>query len=121
MQKMILMLTGLLFSLNIFAQTTNDKILGKWTNEDKTRIVEFVKNGDAYDAIIRQADDNSIVGKKQITGLKANSTTSFVNGTVHVIKKGKTAKCTATLSGDNKLYLKASYGMMSKSQTWTKL
>ena len=121
MQKIILMVTGLLFSLNIFAQTTHDKILGKWINEDKTRIIEFVKSGDAYDAIIRKAEDNSIVGKKQITALKATGTASFVDGTLHIIKKGKTAKCTASLSGDTKLYLKASYGVMSKSQTWTKL
>jgi uncharacterized protein (DUF2147 family) len=121
MQKMILLLTVLLFSLNIFAQSANDKILGKWINEDKTRIIEFVKNGDAYDAIIRTAEDNSIVGKKQITGLEASGTTLFVNGTVHIIKKGKTAKCSATLSGDAMLYLKATYGIMSKSQIWTKL
>ncbi|MDF2551059.1 MAG: hypothetical protein K0R77_334 [Chryseobacterium sp.] len=121
MQKIILMVTGLLFSLNIFAQTTHDKILGKWTNEDKTRIIEFVKSGDAYDAIIRKAEDNSIVGKKQITALKATGTTSFADGTLHIIKKGKTAKCTASLSGDTMLYIKASHGMMSKTLTWTKL
>jgi len=121
MQKIILMVTGLLFSLNIFAQTTHDKILGKWTNEDKTRIIEFVKSGDVYDAIIRKAEDNGIVGKKQITALKATGTTSFADGTLHIIKKGKTAKCTASLSGDTTLYIKASYGMMSKSLTWTKL
>lgn len=121
MRKIILMVTGVLFSLNIFAQTTNDKILGKWTNEEKTRIIEFVKSGDAYDAIIREAEDNSLVGKKQITNLKANGTTSFVDGTLHIIKKGKTAKCTALLSGDTRLYLKGSYGLLSKSQIWTRI
>ncbi|MEO7979116.1 DUF2147 domain-containing protein [Flavobacterium sp.] len=121
MQKIILITAGLLFSLNIFAQTTNDKILGKWTNEDKTRIIEFVKSGDAYDAIIRKAEDNGLVGKKQITDLKASGTASFVDGKLHIIKKGKTAECTASLSGDAKLIIKASYGMMSKSLTWTKL
>lgn len=121
MQKILLMAAGLLFSLNVLAQTTNDKILGKWTNEDKTRIIEFVKSGDAYDAIIRKAEDNSLVGKKQITALKATGTTSFSDGTLHIIKKGKTAKCTASLSGDTTLYIKGSYGMMSKSITWTKL
>jgi len=121
MQKIILILAGLLLSLNIFAQTGNDKILGKWTNEDKTRIIEFVKSGNAYDAIVRKTEDNSIVGKKQITGLKASGSTSFVNGTVFMIKKGKTAKCSATLLGDTRLNLKASYGILSKSQTWTKI
>lgn len=115
------MVTGLLFSLNIFAQTTHDKILGKWTNEENTRVIEFVKNGDTYDAIIRKAEDNSMVGKKQITDLKATGTTSFSDGTLHIIKKGKTAKCTASLSGDTRLELKASYGLLSKSQIWNKL
>lgn len=121
MQKIILMITGLLFGLHAFAQAPQDKILGKWINDDKTRIIEFVKSGDAYDAIIRKAEDNSIVGKKQITGLKATGAASFAGGTLHMIKKGKTAKCTASLSGAATLYIKASYGMMSKSVTWARL
>lgn len=121
MEKVVLIICSLLVSLNIFAQTHHDQILGKWTNEDQTRIIEFVKNGETYDAIIRKATDNSLVGKKQITGLKPSSKQAFINGTVHLIKRGKTAKCSAELSGNNKLYLKANLGITSKTQTWKKL
>lgn len=114
-------LLGCLLSLNMYAQEGANKILGRWTNEDKTRIIEFVQNGDAYDAIIREASDKSVIGKKQITGLKPVNDVSFSDGTVFLVKKGKSAKCNATRIGENKLEIRANYGMMSKAQTWTKL
>lgn len=121
MQRVVSILTVVLLGLHVFAQAVNDKILGRWINEDQTRVIEFVRNGNNYDAIIRKADDKSLIGKKQITGLQSSGVTSFINGTIHIIKKGKTAKCTATLSADGKLYIEASYGMMSRSQTWTRV
>lgn len=121
MQKMIILTVSLFIGLCVFAQTDNDKILGKWTNEDKSRVIEFVKNGDAYDAIIRQADDESLAGKKQITSLQKDGSTTFKNGTVHVIKKSKTARCTAKLVNDDKLEITATFGMMSRKQTWSRV
>ncbi|PWG81507.1 DUF2147 domain-containing protein [Pararcticibacter amylolyticus] len=121
MQKMIILTVSLFIGFCVFAQTDNDKILGKWTNEDKSRVIEFVKNGDAYDAIIRQANDESLAGKKQITSLQKDGINTFKNGTVHVLKKSKTARCTAKLVNDDKLEITATFGMMSRKQTWSRV
>lgn len=121
MQKLLFLFVSALLYSGINAQESIDKILGTWVNEDRTRIIEFVKNGSSYDAIIRKADDPKLVGKKQITGLKKSGNTSFKNGVVHLIKQGKTAKCSARLVNENRLELNASYGMMSKTQIWTRL
>lgn len=119
MKNLILMMF-VFWGINSFAQTTDNSILGKWTNEDKTRVIEFVKNGNAYDAIVRSAEDKSLIGKKQISGLTQKDATSFVNGTVYIFKRNRTAKCSANLNGKF-LQLQASMGLMSKSQTWTRL
>jgi hypothetical protein len=37
------------------AQSSADVVLDKWTNEDQTRVIEFVKDGSGYQALIRQA------------------------------------------------------------------
>ncbi|PZU81059.1 MAG: hypothetical protein DI529_16035 [Chryseobacterium sp.] len=119
--KFIFPLAFLLIGINMQAQNSPDKILGKWTNEDKTRVIEFVKNGTSYDAVIRKSEDKSVIGKRQITGLKYKREGNYTNGTVHIIKKGKTASCSAQITKDNQLTIKASYGMMSKTQVWTRL
>ncbi|PZU16438.1 MAG: hypothetical protein DI622_11555 [Chryseobacterium sp.] len=119
--KIIFSLLFFLIGINMQAQNSPDKILGKWTNEDKTRVIEFVKNGTSYDAVIRKAEDESVIGKKQITGLKRQQEGSYTNATVHIIKKGKTASCSAQITKDDHLNIKASYGMMSKTQVWNRL
>lgn len=124
MKKIIITTQFLLsiFSISINAQIlTIDVIKGKWTNEDKSRVIEFVQNGNTYEAIIRYDEDKSLVGQKQISGLQISGENTFKNGTVHIIKKGKSAKCTAKILSNNKLELRASNGLISKSQIWTKL
>lgn len=111
-----------LLGLNAYAQTVNsDKILGKWTNEDKTRVLEFVKNGSTYEAVIRSAEDKSLVGKKQITGLKVNGSNTYKDGTVFLFKKNSSAKCSITFVDTNKITIKATKGLYSKSQAWFRL
>lgn len=101
------------------AQTNADSILGKWTNEDKTRVLEFVKTGSNYEAIIKEAPDKSLVGKKQITGLKYSN--GSYKGSVYLPKRGKTLPCTLTIKSDGSLQLSAKAGFMSQSQTWTRV
>lgn len=119
--KILFALALVVFGMSMKAQTSGDKILGKWTNEDKTRVIEFVKNGTSYDAIIRKAENGSVIGKKQISGLKPSGENNYVNGTVYIIKKSRTASCSAQITKDDLLNIKASYGMMSKTQVWTRL
>lgn len=101
------------------AQTSADNILGKWTNEDKTRVLEFIKSGDNYEAIIKESQDKSLVGKKQITDLKYGN--GSYKGNVYLPKRGKTFPCTLTIKSDGSLQLSAKAGFMSQSQIWTKV
>lgn len=123
MQRIFFITIGILLSFYSysFAQTSNDQILGKWTNADKTRILEFVKNETSYDAIIRKIDNQDLIGKKQITGLKTSGKNTFNNGILFIFNKNREASVSATLVTDKRLELKASIGFMSKRETWTKL
>lgn len=118
--KTLFAIALVVFGMSMKAQTSEDKILGKWTNEDKTRVIEFVKNGTSYDAIIRKAENGGVIGKKQISGLKPSGENNYENGTVYIIKS-RTASCSAQITKDDLLNIKASYGMMSKTQVWTRL
>lgn len=117
------LLLTLLFIAGLFtavqAQTNADDILGKWTNEDKTRVLEFVKNGSSYDAIIKEAPDNSLIGQKQLTNLSFRK--SSYKGKLYLPKKGKSYPCTITIKGDGTMELTVKAGFMSKSQTWSRL
>jgi len=51
MNKQYLLIVALsLFSNFLFSQENANSILGQWHNEDSTQVVEFVKNGDVYNA-----------------------------------------------------------------------
>jgi len=114
----ILFLTaGLLAAAN--AQTSPDAILGKWTNEDRTRVIEFVKAGVGYAAVIREAPDRSMVGKSQLTNLVYSNGT--YTGNVLLPKKGKSYPCTLKIERDSTMQLTAKAGLMSKTQGWTRV
>lgn len=121
MKKLLLMQVALLMGVSLLGQTAHDSLLGQWTNEDKTRVIQFVKSGDLYEGIIVKATDTSLTGKKQITGLRAAPDGSFVNGTIHVYQRNTTVSCTARLTSTGKLEFKARKGFVSKTQVWTKL
>lgn len=121
MPQFIFLLLCMLFSMSAFAQNTNDRILGQWTNEDHTRMLEFVKQGSHYDAIIRKAEPDSLIGKKQISGLRFDKGDSYKGGTLYAIQKGKTANCSAKLLNNDKLELRVSKGLTSKSSVWTRI
>lgn len=121
MLQVIFLSLGMLFSTSAFEQSTNDRILGQWTDEDHTRILEFVNNGSYYDAIIRKAEPDSLIGKKQISGLRYDKGNAYKGGTLYAIQKGKTANCSAKLLSDDKLELKVSKGLASKSSVWTRI
>lgn len=113
----IILLTALFTTAQ--AQTNADSILGKWTNEDKTRVLEFVKTGSNYEAIIKEAPDKSLIGKKQITNLKYSN--GAYKGSVYLHKRGKTLPCTLTIKSNGSMRLSAKAGFMSQSQTWTRV
>lgn len=116
MKKLFLVLITSLVALSSFAQATaHDKILGKWQSEDKTRVLEFVKSGAAYEAIILKSEPASLEGKKQVTGLKAHKKENeYADGTMHIHQKNRTGGCVAKLLSDTQLELKVSVGPVTK-------
>ncbi|NCT73737.1 MAG: DUF2147 domain-containing protein [Chitinophagaceae bacterium] len=114
---MLISISGMITGLS--AQTSGDAILGKWTNEDKTRVIEFVKAGSGYEAIIKEAPDKSLIGVKQLTGLEYDG--AGYKGQVHLPKKGKSYNCSLKVKADGLLELTAKAGIMSKSQLWKKV
>jgi len=120
MYKIILTIVIVTFSLVTKAQTSKDPLAGKWINEDKTRILEFVKTDSGYEAVIIKAEDSDLVGKKQITELQIKEDNFYDNGVLHIIQKNRTASCSVKILGSEVIELKASIGMFSRKQKWTK-
>ena len=116
--SLVVLLVSALF-IQAKAQSGSDAILGKWTNEDKTRVIEFIKSGSNYNAVIREAPDQSIVGKNQLTNLSYRD--GIYNGNVLLPKKGKSYPCSLKIKTDGRMELTAKAGFMSKSQVWTKV
>jgi len=122
MKRLVCMFWGLFMfiTFNAFALNANHEILGMWRNEEGSRIIEFVQNGAVFDAIIRKAENPSLVGKRQISGLKLTGKDQYDEGMLHLFKRDKTAKCSIKMVGADKIEIKASIGLMSKSQIWVK-
>ncbi len=116
---MFLVLFACLFTSQAKAQTNPDNILGKWTNEDKTRVLEFAKRGNFYEAVIQEAPDKNLIGQKQITNLRYDD--GVYRGNLYLPKRGKTLSCTISVKDNSKMELSAKAGMMSQSQTWTRV
>jgi len=113
----LILLTSLF--TQVFAQTDADAILGRWTNEDNTRVIEFVKTGNGYNAVIKEAPDKSVIGKNQLTGVVFSN--GNYNGNVHLPKKGKSYPCTIKIKSDGTMELTAKAGFMSKTQSWVRV
>ncbi|PZP41664.1 MAG: hypothetical protein DI598_17935 [Pseudopedobacter saltans] len=120
MYKVLFSFLLMLVSMAGFSQNTKDPIIGKWTDDAQDRTIEFVAQGDHFNAVILKAKDGSLVGKTQISGLQKNGSDAYKNGTIYVIKQGKTASCTAKINGNNQLVITGKMGFFSKSQTWTR-
>lgn len=120
MKKMTLFIVSCVVTINMLAFNPNDRVLGKWINENRTRIIEFVKTNHGYDAYIRHAEDESLNGHVQIEGLRPASPDLFVGGTAYLFSRNKKIKCEAHLEGSQKLYITGRYGLASKTQKWTR-
>lgn len=120
MYKVIFSFLLMLASFAAFSQNTKDPIVGKWVDDANDRTIEFVQQGDHFNAIILKAKDGFLVGKTQISGLQKSGLNAYKNGTVYVIKQGKTASCTAKMNGNNQLVITGKMGFFSKSQTWVR-
>lgn len=108
------------FFQETYAQSVQaDTLLGKWTNDDRTRIIEFVKKGNVYEAVIKEAPDQELVGQKQITNLIFNN--GVYKGEVYLPKRGKRLPCTLRITSTGNLELSAKAGFMNRSQLWSRV
>lgn len=120
--KSIFMIAFALFGINTWAQQATNPILGKWTDEKGERMFEIVQNANgSYDAIIRKAENRDVIGKKQITSLKASNNKTYQNGTIHLFSRGKTGKCSAKLLDAKTLEVTGKVGVFSKTAIWKKI
>jgi len=117
----LLLMATLLFSMRMKAKAPEnaESILGKWTNEEKTRVLEFSKKGNSYEAVIVQANDEQMVGKKQVTDLQFKN--GMYHGTLFLPKRQQSYPCTIKLISTDVMEITASAGMMRKSQKWLRV
>jgi uncharacterized protein (DUF2147 family) len=142
MNKIALILTTLLISISIQAQSDSNRILGVWLNHLENAKVEIFERDGKYfgkivwidipeDVDINLATDKNnpdpslrsrkIIGLEMITDLKYDEGT-WENGKLYSAKKGQTVDCELEVSDDNQiLYVTASKGWFSKTLEWTRI
>lgn len=121
MKYLLAIVIATMFSAAAAAQGTPDQILGRWTDDDRSRVLEFVRNGSTYDAIIREADTDSLVGKVQISDLSYAGDNRYEDGTLYIFRHDRTASCTIRLLSDSRMEFRVRSGLTSRTQVWTKL
>ena len=121
MQQFFHVILFVVLGARLLTQNINDKTFGQWTDDNQARLIEFVKNYSAYEAIIRAADLYFLIGKQQITSLGYAQENDYRGGALHIIQKDRTAKCLVKLLSENQLELKVSMGSISKSAVWTQV
>lgn len=131
----------LLVSRLSFAQSAANDIVGKWAGEDNKVRFEIMKTGETYSAKIIGLDEpndgagtpktdknNSnkslqgrpVMGLAFLTGLTFSGK-KWENGKVYSLERGETLPCSIELADKNTLKMKASKGMISRTQTWKRL
>jgi uncharacterized protein (DUF2147 family) len=113
--SMFMIFSTSFFCSDTYAQTDADNILGKWKNGENNRVLEFIKNGQAYDAVIREAADKTFVGKRQIAGLKYEN--GIYRGNVYLLKRARVLPCEIIVTSNGNIQLFVKQGSVHRSQT----
>ncbi|MAN27568.1 MULTISPECIES: DUF2147 domain-containing protein [Mesonia] len=124
MMKLKNLLMTMLFAIGLSAsaQEVQDPMIGLWKDGSSDRTFEVVQNSaGSYDAIIHKAENKDVIGKKQITNLKAVGNKKYDGGTIHLFSRNKTGKCSAELKDLKTLEIVGKVGFFSKSAIWKKL
>ena len=96
-----------------------DRILGKWTNPDKDKVVEITKSGDAYAGTLVWMKDSSghaRVGEVVMDELKYEE--GKWHGALHV--NGRNATCIIEMPSESELKIRGKMGIISRTKVWTK-
>lgn len=124
MGKLRYMFTFLTIALtsHAIAQTTPDRLIGKWITEDKT-VVEFLRGVNSYSikqiAAVKDSD-KKFDGKQIGKGLVASGDNDYT-GIVIDPSDDKEYKATWTLAADGKsIRLKVKWGFLGFNESWTK-
>lgn len=88
-----------------------DTILGKWTNEDKSKEITLVKNGNVY--------SGTTEGKEILQHLVYNN--GSYTGKVYLPKRNQTFRCTITLKGEDTMEITVKAGLISQTKVWTRI
>ncbi|MEM6395834.1 MAG: DUF2147 domain-containing protein [Bacteroidota bacterium] len=121
MKTAILIFISSITWLEATAQSGSDGILGYWTNPDQSQILEFVQNGDTYEAIIRQSEKPEAIGKTPITGLEYRGNSRYRDGQIYVPQRDMKADCSIKLFSKDEFRLTVKVGMMSRKVDWTRV
>lgn len=120
----LLMAVCCLGSLRAAAQTDSaqaDGILGRWTNKEKTRTIEFVKRDGVYEAFAVPSGTNQpdTKGRAVISGLRYDG--KKYTGQAYASKQNRQFACSIVLQGSDKMELTGKVGFISQTRTWTRV
>lgn len=140
MRRLILLFVLSSLTIFSFSQNQQDRILGRWVNEKKTMQIEF-SGSETYSAkIVWMAESknkngkplldeknpnpslrkNTLIGTVIIWGLYYENGV-YSRGKIYLPRKGLVVDGEIQLLSDNKFEITARKGLMSNSQTWTRL
>lgn len=98
-----------------------DSIIGKWENSDQSRVLEFVKSGNSYEARILEAKDSDLIGQNQLTDIIFSKENEKYEGVLHIIQRNRTIPASLTLIDSNTMEIEVSKGPFSKKEKWVKI
>lgn len=140
MKKATTALLWLFLAFAAYSQTLGDKICGIWINEKRTMKIEFSGSGIYSAKIVWLAESkdkngqplldvknpnpalrkNLLVGTVIIYGLQFENGL-YKNGKIYAPRRGMIVNGSVRFLSDNKLEITGKKGLMSNSQTWTRL
>lgn len=138
MKLLLTMMAVMAISLNLFAQSKPDDIVGNWMTADKTTIVQIIKSGNNYNGKLiwskqknRKDHLNPDEGKKGkyllnsliLTKFEHDGDQSYTNGEIYDPNSGKTYDSNLTLVSHNRLKVQGYVGitMFGRSSEWTRV
>ncbi len=135
MKRLILVLSAILFTISLSAQS-GDPIIGKWENSSKEGRIEIFKRGDKYFGKLYWIQDSSkkdvnnpdkskrdrkIEGLEILTNFTKKGNT-YEGGEIYDPKSGKTYSCKMTPKGD-KLEVRGFVGvsLLGRTEIFTRI
>ena len=142
MKEKFTIILFLIFSLAKLNAQIENRILGKWTNEDKSQVIEVVKKNNAYigkltfiDAenaklMLDSENDDESLRNRRLLGAEVWLNFEYLedkdmwkNGSIYNYKTGNTYNGKIQVEGDE-LKLTGFYGFfffLAKTQNWTRV